>query len=221
MTKKDYVPSNVLDFQVLVRDVRAQVKLNRVRWDISDTAAEVINKPADDYDAVLLISENPETRTSAVILRRDEVREALESVFRPFVQGHLIHNPLVTPDDLRAMGLPVHDLHPTPPPDPTEAPVMSFSQPSPGVIEVGFGTKVGRAKPEGVAGCEICSKITDSPTPPTDWEELEHAEYVTRSPKRYTFSGKERSLWFHFAGRFINTRGVKGPWCEIISVVIP
>jgi hypothetical protein len=223
MGKNDYIPSNPLAFQTLVHNVRAQVTVNLSRWNIPQGVASALDPLIQDFDSALSVSENPETRTSASIRKRDRTRAELEKVFRPFVQGQLENNRSVTPDDLTAMGLPVHDHHPTPAPDPDDSPDLSVSTPLPGVIEVKFSGKGqrGHAKPKGVTAMELCTKVTDSQTPPSDWSELDHSDLATRSPLRKVFSGHERGKWLHLAGRWINTRGVKGPWSEILSVIIP
>ncbi|MDR1331208.1 MAG: hypothetical protein LBK07_03810, partial [Tannerella sp.] len=180
-----------------------------------------LDSPIAAFDAAILVSENPETRTSASIAKRNLMRVDLEGVGRPFIQGHLINNPNVTDDELKAMNLPVHDRHPTPSPDPVEAPELEPSSGTAGVINLKFRRVAGRAKPQGVKTIEICMTVNDSPAPPEEWTELHESVLVTRSPLRITRNGKERSKWLHLAGRWINTRGVKGLWNEIHSIVIP
>jgi hypothetical protein len=221
MSKTDYLPSNVLEFQNKVHNIRRQVANNQARWDISSTAAAALDIPIAEFDAAVVVSENPETRTAAAVKRRDDARATLEKVLRPFVQGKLEHNPLVTDDDLTAMGLPVHDRSPSPAPDPDKEPELTFSTPSPAVVEIEVRKKneAGRGKPKGMHGAELRWVIAD--VAPVDWSELLHSEFVTRSPFRLTFSGHDRGKWLYFAARWENNRGKKGPWCEIMSAVIP
>jgi hypothetical protein len=219
MGKKDYLPSNTLKFQNMVHNIRAQVTVNQARWDISQTLATSLDPLIANFDAAVVVSENPETRTQAAVERRDRTRSALEEVLRPFIQGQLIHNLLVTSDDLVAMGLPVHDRHPSPAPDPDEEPELEATTPSPGVVEIKFHRKDGRGKPDKTQGIELRWLVSE--TPPVDWAELTHSEFATRSPLRLTFEGHDRGKWIHFAARWENTRGVKGKWTEIFSAVIP
>jgi hypothetical protein len=221
MAKNDYLPSNTFEFQNLVHDVRTQATANQTRWDISKDALEELNPPITEFDAAVVISENPETRTTAAIARRDRTRADLEKVFRPFVQGHLINNLRVAVEDLKEMGLPTHDRHPTPSPDPVETPDIEAMGESAGVVKVKFKRRAGRGKPPGVQCIEICTHVSDSPNPPEDWSALNESSLATRSPHMITRSGHERSKWLHLAGRWVNTRGVKGPWSDIISIVIP
>ncbi|MDR1115084.1 MAG: hypothetical protein LBL33_02835 [Tannerella sp.] len=217
----DYLPSNPYEFLNKMRNIRAQAYKNYSRWDISQAAILKLDAPIAAFDAAILISENAETRTSAAIAKRNLMRANLEAVGRPFIQGHLIKNPNVSDDELKAMDLPVHDRHPTPAPDPTEAPELEPAPKTGGVIEVKFRRVAGRGKPRGVKTIEISMIITDSPVPPADWTALHENVLATRSPVRITRSGHERSKWLHLAGRWVNTRGVKGPWSDIISIVIP
>jgi hypothetical protein len=221
MSKTDYLPSNVFEFQNKVHNIRRQVTINQGRWDISPNAAAGLDGPIADFDAAVAVSENPETRTAAAIKRRDDARAVLEKVLRPFVQGKLEHNPLVTDDDLTAMGLPVYDHTRSPLPDPDEEPELTVSTPSPAVVEIAVRKKneTGRAKPKGIHGAELRWVI--AAVAPVDWTELTHSEFTTRSPFRLSFSGNERGKWLYFAARWENNRGRKGPWCEIMSAVIP
>jgi hypothetical protein len=221
MSRTDYLPSNPFELLNKVQNIQAQVSINRERWEIPDTSSERLNEPVSNFKEAVALSENPETRTTASVRRREEMRAVLEGVFRPFIQGQLYHNPKVTDSDLVEMGLPAHDHTPTPSPDPDVEPSLEITPGSPGVLEAKFGGKdeKGHAKPKGVHGIELRWAIAE--TPPINWSELTKSEFATRSPLRLTFEGSDRGKWIYFAARWENNRGVKGPWTEIISAVIP
>jgi hypothetical protein len=119
------------------------------------------------------------------------------------------------------MGLPVHDTQPTPVTTPNTFPVPTVKQPSPGVVETHVVDSASgrKAKPAGSHGFEMAWGIFD--TAPTDWEQLNHSSFSTRTPLRLTFSGNDRGKTLYFALRWENTRGVKGPWSEIFNTIIP
>jgi hypothetical protein len=219
----DYLPSNILKFMIFVRNIRAQVAINYSRWGISSSEYSVLDPLIAALDAAILISENPVTRTSAAIRKRDEARDALEVELRPFIQGRLMNNRRVTDDDKIALGLHVRDHKPTPSPDPDDTPAIETRAAAPGVIEVIFGGKneKGHAKPYGYHGIEVRHLVGDKDHPPVNWSELIHSSFATRSPMKFTFEGLERGRWFYFAARWENTRGVKGPWTEIFAIIIP
>jgi hypothetical protein len=214
MGRTDYLPSNILEYSNLVHNIRTQVTANMNRWDISSTAANVLDPLIATLDATVKISENPATRTAAAIAKRNEARDALDVELRPFIQGRLIHNNRVTDDDLRAMGLPVHDRNPSPVPDPVQTPPIQARAASPGVVELDFG-----AKGKGIHGAEVCWVLSE--TPILDWSDLLHSAFATHTPLRLSFEGRDRGKWLYFAARWENTRGVKGPWTEIQSFIVP
>jgi hypothetical protein len=98
---------------------------------------------------------------------------------------------------------------------------MAVKLPSPGVIEIHVVDSVSRrkGKPFGIHGFELKTAILDAPA--TDWEQLTVSMFFTRTPARLTFTGKQRGKTLSFAARWENTRGVKGPWSEIMMVYIP
>ncbi|MDR1674846.1 MAG: hypothetical protein LBR86_00005, partial [Tannerella sp.] len=57
--------------------------------------------------------------------------------------------------------------------------------------------------------------------PPTDWSQLTNSAFFTRTPGELVFSGKQRGRRLYFSMRWENTRGDKGPWNDIDSVIIP
>jgi hypothetical protein len=83
MARTNYLPSNVLAFQNLVHIIYAYAIANHTRWDISETAVTALNPLIATFDAAVVISENPDTRTVAAVKKRDEARAALEAALRP------------------------------------------------------------------------------------------------------------------------------------------
>ncbi|MDR0609502.1 MAG: hypothetical protein LBG58_15030, partial [Planctomycetaceae bacterium] len=58
-------------------------------------------------------------------------------------------------------------------------------------------------------------------TPPTKISDLTHSSFDTRSPLTLEFDEDQRGKCVYFCLRWENTRGIKGPWSEIISAIIP
>jgi hypothetical protein len=76
-----------------------------------------------------------------------------------------------------------------------------------------------KAKPEGVHGFELAWGIFD--VVPTDWDELNHSSFSTRSTLQMKFSGKDRGKIIAYATRWEDNRGRKGPWSNIDDTLIP
>ena len=76
-----------------------------------------------------------------------------------------------------------------------------------------------KAKPEGVAGCEIWVKIGGNP--PADPGELRYLATDTSTPYLAEYTGADAGKLAHYWLRWVNTRGEKGPWSDSVSGTIP
>jgi hypothetical protein len=155
------------------------------------------------------------------VQEKNDARKALEKDLRKAIAEYLTYNHLLTDGDRQLLGLPVHKTSHTPVPAPTTIPEAEVVLPSPAVVEIHFrdAGNEHKAKPAGVHGAEIAWAILDAPT--TDWSQLTHSSFDTNTPFRLSFEGAERGKTLYFALRWENTRGVKGPWSEIHSAIIP
>ena len=76
-----------------------------------------------------------------------------------------------------------------------------------------------KAKPAGVAGCEIWVKIGGPP--PADPSELRYLATDTNAPYLAEYPGADAGKPAHYWLRWVNTRGEKGPWSDNVSGTIP
>jgi hypothetical protein len=80
--------------------------------------------------------------------------------------------------------------------------------------------KKSNAKPFGVHGPECLYGIGDTATPLT-LEQLTKSVFDTHTPLVLEFGDAERGKFVSIAMRWENTRGQKGTWSEIVTVVVP
>jgi hypothetical protein len=217
----DYVPAKDGELLFWVKNLFTDVELNAMRWGLNPSSWMHINPPLImTYDVALAKALNP-NRGAADVLEKNEARDILKTAVRKYVKEFLEYNSLISDDDRKRMGLPVHDPRPTPVHDPDTIPVVTVKVIAPGALEFHVvDSKSGKkAKPAGIHGFEFRWLVAD--TAPTDWEQLIHSSFSTRTPLKITFSGNDRGKTLYFALRWENTRGVKGLWTEIISTIIP
>lgn len=165
--------------------------------------------------------QNPALRTPAKTTALVSSERAFVPLYRS-LYGFLKGNPLVTDEDLVTMGLPKRPSGgKTPPAPPTDVIDATTDTSRPGILGINFRSKneKGIAKPKNVRGAEIVHAILD--TPPTDWSQLIHSTFDTRTPSQLVFSGEQRGKTVYFALRWENNVGEKGPWSEIYSAIIP
>jgi hypothetical protein len=165
---------------------------------------------------------DPATRTSLITAALEGAEEEFKKVYRTLYNGLLKSSPLVTNEDLIAMGLPERGGggggHNPPPTTHVEASVRLLG---PAELEIEFTDQEShkKAKPKGVHGVEIGWVISD--VPPADWGDLTRSSFDTRAPFHMTFERHQRGQTLYFALRWETTVGEKGPWNEIQGTIIP
>ena len=166
--------------------------------------------------------QNPAERTPTKTVKLAEAEEAFKTVYRKLYNGFLKESPLVTDDDLVAMGLPKRNTTRTPAKVADTSPDSDIDTSVPGQVGFNFYQRGGahrRGKPEDQHGAEIAYVISD--TKPARWDDLTVSKFATRSPYTVRFENDLRGKTLYYALRWENTRGEKGPWSEIMSVIIP
>jgi hypothetical protein len=217
---KDYIPVNDAQFREFANNVYHTSEANCDRWGFPMADVHAMSTAVTRWENAYAIASNPATRTTPAVQEKNDARRAYEALLRVFIQGHLQHNPLVTPADLQSMGLPVHDTKPTPKPAPTTAPevVVDTSQQMQHTLRVRDAAATTTARPDGVAGFEIWRKIGgDAPLTDAEWTLIGQ---IPRQPHTLTYQQIEQGLRVYYRLRWVNTRAETGPWSEMVSAVI-
>ena len=220
MPSKDYIPRKDAGFHAMQEAIYAQVALHAAEWLIPEQSIAAFSDERRRWNNAYSISINPAKRTPAAVQEKTDARRDYEAVLRPFIQGQLMHNLKVTDSDRRDMGLPVYDRTPTPAALPGTRPELEidFSQIARHILRVRDSESKGSGRPLHVIGFEIWRRVGGSGSP--TYEEMQLVELATRSPHTLKYATTERSHTAWYALRWINTRGEKGPWSEIVSAVI-
>ena len=200
--------------------IYAQVALHAAEWLIPEQSIAAFSDERRRWNDAYSVSLDPGKRTTVTVREKIDAREDYEALLRPFIQGRLMHNPKVTDADRRNMNLPVYDRTPTPAAPPSTCPALDidFSQRARHILYVRDSELKGAGRPAHVVGFEIWRHVGGTTMP--DFNEMRLVEQAPRSPHTldYDFSERYHAAWY--ALRWVNTRGEKGPWSEIISAVI-
>jgi len=174
---------------------------------------------SDDFIARLTTTNDAETRTKAAVTRKNTSKRAVLARLRQLIRVIDAH-PGVT-DGMRVdLGLHVRDVVPTPVPAPATRPNVLVDPD--GAFRLGDETMTDRrAKPAGVVGAVILTKITEAAVevpPSADEAQFALLATRTRSAVPVPASAKGKTLWV-FA-RWYNLRGELGPVSPPASTVI-
>lgn len=151
---------------------------------------------------------------------KDSDRDALIALIRGY-SGQIQANPATTDVQRAALGITVADTEPTPVGPPSTRPVLEADTSQRLEVKVHFRDEfaVDKAKPAGVRGCEIWTKVGDPA--PVDLSETVYQATDTRTPHLLSFDGADGGKTVHIIGRWVSTKGEAGPISETVSATVP
>ena len=157
---------------------------------------------------------------TAATTNKDQARTAIESLTRPLIQ-QLQASPKVTNAQRNTMKITVRATTRTRASVPQTAPMATVdtSRRLQHIIDFrDSASPKSKAKPAGVAGCEIWGKV-GSPAP-TDISQLAYVATDSGTPYLAEYTGAQAGQMVCYWLRWVNTRGEKGPWSEPVSATI-
>jgi hypothetical protein len=142
-------------------------------------------------------------------------------MIRQFVNRYLRYNKSVTDEDRVKLGLTVSDFKRTRAPIPDEYPDVHVDLSV--ILRLTLTYHIlgstSRARLARMLGVEIRWAILDAY--PSDTDDLKHTVFSTHSPQVFEFKEHDRGKTIYFRLCWVNTRGQKGPWSEVVSAIIP
>jgi len=217
----DYIPGNDMEFNLWQSNLVEITGSQLVEWGINaDDFTEVVTAQGVWNDAYGS-ADIKKDRTNAEVRAKDDARAAYELELRKFYKQWLASNSRVSNKDRERMELTVKVETRTPSPKPTTAPIGSVdfaTRLQHNIYFLDGATAGSKAKPAGVHGCEIWTKIDDPA--PVDAKELVYLATATRSPYNTTFDGKVAGKTVYYWLRWVNTRGELGPWSRTVSATV-
>lgn len=219
----DYIPGSDALFDTWQINAVTYLNANLVNLGLTALDSDVVLVVAGQTAWTPAYSGHATAQAAAEAARatKDTARANYEIALRRLM-GRLQRSTSVSDAEKQALGITVRDTIPTPVGAPTSKPVLAADTSQRLRITVGFadeGTPTSRAKPAGVMGCEIWMKLGG--TPPTDLTECVFLTLDTRTPYTANFDGDEANQTAHFIGRWVSTRGDKGPLSETVSATVP
>jgi hypothetical protein len=215
------IPTSDADFNVRQQMISTAANANIQNWRLDAEWMETEFTPKKAvWDTTWAEYLNPETRTPVIILAKQQAKKGYEAPLRQLTQM-LEHNPRVSVEELKSMGIAIPDHSNTPAPIATTYPVYTIDSGTIRHLKLNFHDQnsLHKAKPRGQHGAEIRWAILD--VPPASVNDLNHSAFDTHSPFTLEFDEPERGKTVYFCMRWENTRGEKGPWSEILSAIVP
>ncbi|MCL2065618.1 MAG: hypothetical protein FWG98_14770 [Candidatus Cloacimonetes bacterium] len=219
MGGNNYIPQNAAQFAAFSKNIHAILDKNITRWThIPKSAFDEFQEAQNNFRDIQ--EEFPADPTRAQTTKRNEAQKVATSNMRQFIKFYL-RNPVITDDELVAMGIPPIDRVKTPHTEVKEEVEFNIHIKSTNNIIIDFkqsGTQ-NKAKPNGYSGAVIIWAITDT-EPETNDGYTGHI-LATKTPHTIDFDTHESGKRVWVRACWQNARGILGRWSEAKTAIIP
>ena len=218
---EDYIPRPDDKFNDFQDDFIAYVAAHKTELGVTTDEVTALTAKQNTWTTAYATHTAAQTAAKSATTAKEDARAPLEASIRSFA-GRFQASESVTDAQREAMEIPVHATTRTRVGVPTTRPVATVdtSRRLSHVIDFRDADKPrSKAKPAGVAGCEIWVKVGGAP--PTDPNELRYVATDTATPYLAEYPGTDAGKTAHYWLRWLNTRSEPGPWSDTVSATIP
>ena len=213
-----FIPLKLAAYAAWMLNFSAQLTAAPATFGLVAGDAATVAVAYSAFSAAYAISTNPATRTSVTVGTTQTTRNALSTLVRTYAK--LIQSNAGVSDANRvAIGLPIHDTHPTAIPAPGTAPVLALTGATPGILTLTFrdtGSSIkSRSRPAGVLSLELHALYAT--TAPASADATPYARDVTRSPFALAVAPGDVGKDAYLYGRWKNAKGQVGPWSALLT----
>ena len=213
-----YIPAKIASYNSWMSNFSSLITANPPLYGLTAGDAAAVAAAYLDFGTKYGLSSSKATRTPAAVADTQAARNALTLLVRGYARLVIANNG-VSDANKTALGLTIRDLHPSAVPTPNTSPVLGLIGCTPGQISLTYRDQnasiKSRAKPAGVSALELY--ILYGTAAPSTPEATPFFGLVTRSPFAVTNpSGSDGKSAFIY-GRWINGKGLPGPWSAMLE----
>ena len=217
----DYIPAPDPGFNTWQDPLLAYVTAHRAAVGLSTETLAGLTAAQADWTATYAAHQASQTQATSDRQAKDDARAAYTALLRAAV-GQMQKNPAVTDAQRQAMNLTVPGATHAPAGPPATRPVAKIDTSERLRHTLAFtdeATPTSRAKPAGVAACEVW--LLTGTTAPAGPDAM-HLQAVDKtSPYIMEFDSADAAKTAWWALRWVNTKGEHGPWSATVSATIP
>jgi hypothetical protein len=209
-----WLPSKDLDLQVMAGDVSTKITATPGAFGLLALDASGLASLVSGFNAAMALSTDPATRTKVTIIATQTAKQQLIADIRALAK-RIQANPAVSPAQKTSLGLPVHNLNPSPTPAPASKPVINIRTIGAAELTIGITdetTPTRRARPNGTIGAQIFSFVGAAGiTPPADLEQWTFKGMATQANYQIAFTAADAGKQAYIIARWTNRKGETGP----------
>lgn len=215
----DYIPPADADFHNWFENFYNYASGNAAALGLTPDQTAALTSIYNNWKTAFPAHTTASAAAGAAKTNKDQARDGAETVLRPMVQ-QLQASQTVTDDQRKKLKITVRATTRTASSAPTSAPVATIDTSQRLRHVISYKDSAGnRAKPPGVAYCEIWSKVG---TPaPTDIGQMTYLGNASKTPQLEEYTAAQAGQTATYWLRWVSTRGDEGPWSEPVSATIP
>ena len=219
----NYLPSRDNDFLNWATNFSTYVTAHSAELPIDSQQATALSTEVSGFRTNLNGHTTARDASKAACEQKDEKRVSAEAVIRDLARQFQA-SPDVTDVQRQAMGLPVHDgMRTLAAAVQLNAPIASVDTSKRLTHNIRYWDSQGsgKARPEGVVGVEVWSKITaPGEVMPSNPSQFTFLAINSASPFVNELGNTDGGKTAHYLMRWVARDNAKGPWSEIISATV-
>ena len=203
-----------------LKNFSSVLSAHTIEWGVPEQESSDLAAETAAYEKVYAAAKG-ENGTKALILEKNEKRDALKANVRSIKNRYVDYNVAVTGPNRERLGLPSRDKKHTPRPAPTSRPLLEVAptnnrQHTVTAINQATGKKT---KPADAYGVRYMWEIRD--TPPTNAEDLRYQVFRRKVSEVFNYNEEARGKQVFYVARYENAKGEAGPCSDIVKAIIP
>lgn len=216
----DYIPRTDAGFRSWLQNFSSLIAQNPSQYGLTAADATVISGHYTAYNPLWEQCQQPSIRTTSLIQQKDAVKASAVASCR--VYAMIIKNNMGVDEQAKsALGLHINDTTPSPVPVPSTAPIIMITGSFSGEHILRYAdetTPASRRKPEGVQFIEIYRNVAAGPDPVQ--ANAVSVGLFGKQPIQISQDQADAGKTATYFGRWVNTRGEKGPWSLPVAMTI-
>jgi hypothetical protein len=216
---KDYIPTKDGELIVFAENFQNKTSADLAKYGLTEAGSKELELLIAKFDTEVSDDNVKQSAADASSKQKNATKKLLRTSLRK--KSQTIQKLDDTSDsDRAALNLTVAGKTRTAAGVPTSRPVaqVDTSQPLRHTIKFSDNVGEGKAKPAGVMGAEVWVKIGGEATMNED--DYKYLSVDTATPYLAIHKAEDVGKKAHYLLRWINTRGEKGAWSDVVSAVI-
>ncbi len=220
MKSNDYLPHADRKFDIWRLNFISILLVNSVAWGVTPAAVTALEVFDSDWSEKWAVAKITTTRSPEDTFAKNTSKKSYVAALRLFVKRWITANSVISDPVRLSLGTNVPKTIHTPSPIPVEIPVLDVDGNVHTIHKVKFyqpPSFESNAKPDGVAFCEIRAQVGG--ILPVDPETCPNV-YMRGRAFIITYDVSQVGLLVYYFARWINTRGIPGPWTLVFIATI-